>query len=316
MSWITAGPHWCRPAMQCLCLLGSLFCLANAFGADLLCVTQGCRIYQGYGLFGIPFYILGAAGFLALLAVISLRFLQPLLALALFSALALDTLFLVYQYLFWPCASCMVVALLMGAVAGLGLLGMPSLRKSWLLGTGLVWLTFFLVVGLATIKEVAFRPWTMWGSPTAAIKVYFSPNCPACREAVEQLLEVAEPTTIALFPVAKSAADLAPLARALATLRPGETDTLRSSLEEMFSAATPDQTDKAPMRLGWRIRLGLWSNKMMLARMGSAEVPKIIAPGPIQSRPRPQTPAPGSWQWPGLPTAPGCPAFADEGVCE
>jgi hypothetical protein len=316
MSRTTAGPRWCRPAMQCFCLLGSLFCLANAFGADLLCVTQGCRIYQGYGLFGIPFYILGAGGFLALLAVVSFRILQPLLALALFAALALDTLFLIYQYLFWPCASCMVVALLMGAVAGLGLLGMPSLRKPWLLGSGIVWLTFFLVVGLATIKEVAFRPWAMWGSPTAPVKVYFSPNCPACREAVEQLLEVAEPAAVALYPVAKSAADLAPLGRALETLASGKPDTLRASLAEMFAAVPIDRTAETPTKLGWRVRWGLWSNKMMLARMGSAEVPKIIAPGPIQGRPRPNTPAAGSWQWPGLPTTPGCPAFADEGVCE
>ena len=48
-------------------MAGLIFCLANAMGADLLCITEGCRIYQEYTLLGINFYVLGALGFFYLL---------------------------------------------------------------------------------------------------------------------------------------------------------------------------------------------------------------------------------------------------------
>ena len=141
-------------------LAGALFSLANAGGAHLLCRTEGCRIYAGYGLFGISFYVFGAAGFLAIFVLALLhprRTTGALLYLALLAALALDTLFLAYQALFWPCSSCLAVALLLGLIGLAGIVLFTSGRKL-LLAVGSIWLVFFLFVGLSTAREIGSAP--------------------------------------------------------------------------------------------------------------------------------------------------------------
>ena len=94
-------------------LLGGLYCLLNAAGAELFCGTQGCEIYAGYGLFGVSFYWYGFAGFLGIFLLTlwyPRRGAGLLLAIAIGLALFFDTLFRVYQYLLWPCSSCQVVS--------------------------------------------------------------------------------------------------------------------------------------------------------------------------------------------------------------
>lgn len=49
----TIGEQRGRHGLQLLSLLGALYCLANATGAELFCGTRGSEIYAGYGLFGL-----------------------------------------------------------------------------------------------------------------------------------------------------------------------------------------------------------------------------------------------------------------------
>ena len=57
-------------------MAGLVFCLANALGAELLCVTEGCKIYHDYTFLGLNLYVLGALGFavIVLLLVLPFRF--------------------------------------------------------------------------------------------------------------------------------------------------------------------------------------------------------------------------------------------------
>lgn len=259
---------------QLLSLLGTLYCLANAFGAELLCGTRGCEIYAGYGLFGISFYWYGFAGFSGLLLLSFFRLsavARPLLSSALGLALLLDSLFLIYQTLLWPCSSCHLVALLIGILAVIGIRYLQLPGRKVLLGLGVVWSLFFVYVSIAVVKEVAFPPWALYGSSAAPVKVYFSPTCPACEEVVGQLLtdQPASEQT-ALYPIAKNKQDEARLARLLSR---GKDELEANDILQLFSEAN---TAKHSLDLASRWRL--LSNKMFLARSDATKVPMIISP--------------------------------------
>ena len=292
-------------------LAGALFSLANAGGAHLLCRTEGCRIYAGYGLFGISFYIFGAAGFLAIFVLALLhprRATGALLYLALLTALALDTIFLAYQALFWPCSSCLAVALLLGLIGLTGVVHFTSGRKL-LLAVGSLWLVLFLFVGLSTAREIGLRPWPLFGPPDASVQVYFSPDCPACRQTVRQLLDSPKTAGLTVFyPIAKNDEDLRRIAAYLAR------DGRKTADKETFLSLFTDPGTAAAPPLGWRDRLRLLANKAALARTGAHSVPLVIAPflpapAPTPLDLTPFTPPDFS---PGGGDTPGCSAFEEK----
>lgn len=259
--------------------LGGLYCLLNAAGADLFCDTQGCEIYASYGLFGISFYVYGFGVFFGifLLTLFSRApYARPLLALTLGLALLFDTLFLLYQTLLWPCSSCQVVALLIGLSALAGGIAFNLPGRKLLIAIGIIWSLFFIIVGIAVVKEVAFKPWPIYGSSQAPVKIYFSPTCPACEEAVRKMLDNAQMAgQTGLYPIAKNREDEARLA-------------------EMLESATPEVNAKAVLglfapapqqgpTLSIRNRLRLLSNKMALARYGVTKVPLILSPNIIEA---------------------------------
>lgn len=315
-----------------LSLAGAVLCILNAAGADLFCVTQGCRIYQSYSFLGISFYGYGLAGFLAVFVLALLYPRGPSaygLSAVLSGAVLLDALFLAYQYLFWPCVSCLVAGLLIGllALCGASLLRLPGRRV--IAGLLLLWLVFFSYVGLAALKETTLRPWAVEGDAQAPIQIYFSPVCPACREVVGRILDdPAVAPQAAFFPVAKNVRDERRLA-AFLRLRENEGD---AALSLIFEGGGPGEE----YELSAEEKRGLARNKMMLARMGVSTVPVIITPYlpqgsprafPALSAPRRLDPQDSPFVPPdilfaptgGAPFAPpdlGCPAFEVDAECE
>lgn len=253
-----------------LSAFGAALCLLNASGAKLFCVTKGCHIYSGYGLFGISFYVFGLVGFLLilLLALLHPRLGSPFwLPAVLALALALEILFLVYQFLFWPCVSCLVVGILIVLAAISAVLLMPIKGRILLWTLSGIWTVLFIYVGLAALKEAAFTPWAVAGNPEAPVKIFFSPICPACKEAVTRVLEdPALSAKTAFFPVAKNARDEARIAAFLQ----------RKSPERTIAALFEELPEEARLTAGQKWRLQV--NKMALARMGAATVPFITAP--------------------------------------
>jgi hypothetical protein len=297
-------------------LLGGFYCLLNAAGAELFCSTRGCEIYAGYGLFGLSFYIYGFAGFLGIFLLTlwyPRRGAHLLLSVAVGLVLFLDTLFLIYQTLLWPCSSCHVVALLIGLTAFFAVIGQDLPGRKLLIGIGLVWSVFFIFVGLAVVKEVAFSPWPIYGSAEAPVKVYFSPTCPACEKAARKILnEPQTATETAFYPIAKNATDEARLARLLrlpAEMRDGE------AILGLFEKE-PDQ----PATLSVREKFLLFCNKMALAKAGAARVPMIVSSSIIEIDRQDDgfsLPIENLWGSPveNLPDA-GCSAIADDEDCE
>jgi hypothetical protein len=305
---------WSRYALLTVSLLGAVYCLLNAAGAELFCVTQGCKIYGDYRLFGLSFYFYGLAAFLLIffLALLHPRYPVRFLAIVvLMLVLFANTLFLIYQFLFWPCVSCLIAAALIGLAALIGWRCFRVRRRSPLAAVFVLWVVFFILVSVNVGRDIAFTPWAIYGSDDAPIKVYFSPLCPACRDAVLNLLDSPQAATLtAFYPIAKSARDEVHVARFFQLQEEGHDD--RVALTAMF-----DEPDTAPPALGKRERLRLFANKMALARMGASTVPQIISPFVLETPPpgQPFSPTFDPFFTP-APPALGCGAFEDTPDCD
>lgn len=296
-----------KPFLLLTTLTGAIFCLLNASGAHFLCVTQGCRIYAGYGLFGISFYTFGAVGFLLIFLFTLLyprAFTGILLPITLFSALLLDTFFLGYQSLFWPCTSCLVAAFLLGLTILAGLSYFSQNSRRLVLAVGMFWLVFFLFLTLSAVQEIVFRPWPIFGPPDAPIQVFFSPDCPACRQTVRQLLDDADTAgKSAFYPIAKNQQDIRRIAHY------ADLTGLRNADKEIFLSLFTDIGEGSPP-LNWRIRLHLLANKVNLARLGASSVPLVIAP--YLPQPAPAPPEQNIFAPPSSSPLEGCSAFEDK----
>ena len=256
-------------------LLGLALCLFNASGAEIFCVTEGCSIYAGYSLFGLSFYVLGAGGFavILLLALGSRKSesARSLLYGVLLIGLVVDMFLLVWQLLYWPCSSCLVVAVLLGS-AGVGfLIRFGPLRRGLLKGALLVWLVLLIPSIVSVGKEVLVSPWAIFAAPGADIEVFFSPTCPACSSEVAKLLNSAEADRLAFYPVAKNERDVLLIA---AFMRRGMSGT--QDLEKLFHSE-PDPDVHPSFELRWRLA----RNKMTLARFGAKSIPFIVSPSVV-----------------------------------
>lgn len=261
-------------------LLGLLLCLFNASGAEIFCLTKGCAIYDGYTLFGLSFYLLGAAGFgvILVLALFSARsgLARFLLYWTILLALILDMVLLAWQLLYWSCSSCLVVALLLGACAA-GYSFRFRRSRHWLLkGALLGWLILLLPSAAAVGKEVLLSPWMIVGSPEAEIQVFFSPTCPACSTEIAKLLKSPDLEGTAFYPVAKNERDVLLVATLLQQGLTGPQDLLK-----LFSLE-PDPALEPAFELRWRLA----RNKMILAGHGAQVIPFILSSRVVEG-PRP-----------------------------
>lgn len=288
-------------------LLGLALCVLNAAGANLFCLTTGCSLYAGYSLFGLSFSVYGAIGFgiILLLAIRAQKGSRaPLLLGATITAgLALDSLFLGWQIFFWPCSSCLVMAMLLGWTALSFRRSYPHLPRRLFKGVLIVWLILLIPVTIATGKEVFLSPWAIYGPTDASIRVFFSPTCPACQSEVTKLLQSSDVSRIAFYPIAKSEVDLRLLA---ARLQEGITQP--ADLEKLF-LSDPIQAPNPPLRLRWRLA----KNKMALAGYGAQTIPFILSPKLIEgARPPWENLFSAPESAPSSGDATGCGAFGQE----
>ena len=195
-----------RLLMGLSAMAGLVFCLANAMGADLLCLTEGCQIYHDYAILGMNLYVIGALGFATIVLLLVLPSRIPvgiLLRIVIPAGLFIEILLLAYQFIFWTCSSCLVAAFFFGLAAGLGILAFVELQNRPVYILAFVWFLFFVLGTLSAAKEVAFRPWSMLAGD-GSVRVYFSPTCHRCEEVVTEILDhYANPDRVGFFPVAK-----------------------------------------------------------------------------------------------------------------
>ncbi len=264
-------------------LCGALFCGLNAAGLEVFCVTQGCSLYAGYSFLGISFYVYGLAGFVLIFVLTLFRWrwnAEGLLIFVVVLAVFFDALFLAYQSIFWPCASCMIVAMLLGLVALACLGSYKSLRSKMFYGLLGIWFVLFIYVGLSVVKEVVAKPWALHGSDDAPIKVYFSPTCPACKKVSMKIVEDMRLVDLAVFyPIAKNEMDEIRIAQFIIDVDKGKnkTEALRYIFEEQNSDGPGLEIDA---------KLNLWKNKSHFASQGFTVIPVVISPFVIEPEPR------------------------------
>ena len=250
-------------------LLGFALCVANSLGAELFCASSGCSVYKGYRLFGLSFYLWGAAGFLGLLLLGLLSWRQPRygswLGVAYLIALLVDGGFLLWQGFFWPCTSCLAVALLLG----IGFLGSFPLFSFFPRPVFALFFLFWFGLGtpaaLSAVRELALPPWMLLGSEDAPVKVFFSPTCQACIDLLGKInLSGEDCSSIGFCPVAKNGTD----AEIISSLSGAGIQ----SLEELLMRLQTAEKNRPDVFL----QLALARNKMALARLGAASLPQVV----------------------------------------
>ena len=320
-------------------LLGLIWCGYVAFptATPLPCSTSGCALFRDSKFAGVSLWWAGGAYFF-LLTVLCLRgnrhLARPLAGLALF----LDAILLIIMFLTAPCFDCLVVAALMG-------LCYYTLRSSangdgWFTGNEAthslllpVWFGLFLGNSVLAANE-QLPLYSLGNKRSTEISVYFSPSCPACREAILSLGNAA-----VLYPVAESAGDTESIIRFAALLESNVP--IQLALERCLNPDEP--LPYLPFYETGLLRMQLLRNKAALLRQGFRALPLIQVNGmpghpntplnngaakqlsssdvPVQARPSESlpgqtSPAPGedleSWSRQGSGSPEGLPDFLQD----
>lgn len=252
-------------------LAGTLFAVAAGLGgANKLCLTQGCSLYKDVTFLGVSLWWWGAAGFVVMGALSLLGKLRWAYVLAC-AGLAIDCVFLAWMAASVPCINCLVIGLIFFSLF-LTLAVTVAARHVAPLALGVAWLMLFTPNIFAAGQELA-GPWSIRGDGDAPVRVFFSPSCPSCREALKGLLMNGE-GNLGFYPVAEDEADVLRLATLQRELQNG------APFAKAFAAsrdpkAAPDLGSSEMLAL----RLGLLRNKVALARMGAPKIPVILMLG-------------------------------------
>ena len=257
-----------------IALIGAGYCalLANPTQGPIPCPGTGCRLFRDFTVHGFSLWWAGTAYF-ALTALVCLRR-STKLALALAGlALVLDTLLLMLMLATAPCVSCLGAALLIGLLfctirSHAYSMNMLRPRASALF---LLWLGFFIAVSATALMEQA-PIWVIHGANTSERRVYFSPSCPACKDAVTVFADKA-----AFVPIAERESDYAAIDAMDKAIARGE------SLQKALDGAAREQTpDPYSLRM-LLLRLRLLRNKAEVLRLGFDALPLIMVNGMPQS---------------------------------
>ncbi len=258
----TKTRHPGRFGVALAALAGVLLCVTQAVGyGEQLCVTQGCALHEGTAVFGLSLWWWGAGAFAGLFA-LGLLGRTAWTRLAALVCLAADVVFFAIMALTAPCLTCL-------ASGGLFLLVLLAVARPFaasgrlVRGVVLAWFLALTPNLFAVAQELA-TPWPAAGPETAAVRLYFSPTCPACRDAVAVMSRLGKPF-IGFFPIAGSEEDVQLIARTLEGMRSG------LSLPEALTRSG----DAAPAAVGLSLRWKLLRNKVAYLRGRPDGVPHL-----------------------------------------
>ncbi|CAK7029965.1 MAG: hypothetical protein DELT_02740 [Desulfovibrio sp.] len=265
----------------CIALIGAAFCAMQALPAqtfgqfaapvEIPCPGSGCTLFQDFTVYGISLWWAGVAFFLIEL-VLCLKKAHSMALFTATAALVADGVLLVIMLVTAACVACLGAAALMGifflairrhVTAKL----MPAPGPSFVL---LAWAGLF-IAAVASAGTSLAEPWTIAGEGNMERRVYFSPSCPACRDALVVFAGKA-----AFIPVAERDTDYA----AIRVMR-DEIANGKTLVEALHASDTASESaKKAPFSLGeafWRLRL--LRNKAEALNLGADRLPLIIING-------------------------------------
>lgn len=257
------------PGPLLLSVLGAAFCVWSASGNALnLCVTTGCSLFQDFTVGGISVWWFGAVAF-AVMVLLSLSG-RPLLGVTGAGLCVLvDVLLLTLMLTTAPCVGCLFAALLFALVYLAFRYSNAKrdqpLSRSWLL---LVWMALFIANVGAVVKAEA-DTWPMHGPDDPAVRLFFSPSCSACREAVNGL---SGRVNVAFYPLSENEQDVPAIAAMVASVEKGESMAeALAGIKNMPAVST--LSGYAPEY--WLLRFRLLRNKAHVLASGSESVPYI-----------------------------------------
>lgn len=266
-------------------VIGILFCLyASSDGGKLLCMTSGCALNKNFTIAGVSAWNIGAIAF-AVHAFCGLILGRKAAFLLASIYLAGDSLFLLLMAFTLPCLPCLVAGLLFALLLmATNQENSPYSRRAKHPLIFWIWGVLFALNLVLLVKEYT-EPVPMYGHPAARIKIYFSPSCPACREAVTRYSQDVQNGKAALYPVAENDQDMLTIKTMWLEADKG------ISPEIALAHALEHPIDTMPFRFGtlilyWR----LWANKALTFSLGDGRVPLIIYNGlPILDKQKHQT---------------------------
>ncbi|NDY57592.1 hypothetical protein G3N56_12705 [Desulfovibrio sulfodismutans] len=244
---VSSGPG--RFTAPLMALAGVVLCVAQALGyAEILCVTEGCALHENTTVFGLSLWWWGAAAF-AGLGVLALMGRAGLASRAGLLCLAADIGLLALMALTAPCLTCLVAGALFLAFY---LCATPreGVFRRLPLAIILAWALAFSPNLFAVGKE-AMQPWPLVGPQAAAVRLFFSPTCPACRDAVAVMSRLDKPF-LGFFPIAGTEEEVRMVARTVNGLEAG------LSLPEALARSG----DGEPVEVGLLLRFRLLKNKV------------------------------------------------------
>lgn len=253
--------------------LGFFLCVMGALGGAGLCSSQGCALARETSFLGASLYYWGSLGFVSIFILALIGQIQALMWVVRIS-LAIELVLLGWQILLLPCLSCLVIGFLFlsSYLAGYHLYNTSLLGRE-----SLIAITAFLILftpNLATAGKDFITPWPIYGSPTAKVRIFFSPSCEACLDMLDGVLANDSLEQVALFPVAKSEADRQMICKLNCHLTKGES--LREAFAVCSTAASMNETEHPAWRDQLTLSWALFKNKMTLLRMGIDSVPVLL----------------------------------------
>lgn len=275
-----------------LSLTGLAFCCWNLWGTpEVLCVTEGCRLFQNFSVMGISLWAAGAAAFVVLMlgSLPGLGF-AGYLASAL--GLLLDCVLLCVMIVAAPCFNCLIIGLLLAMT-------FLAFRSSWqeeqrrgqyaekkgFSPLFLFWLLLFLL-DAGVVAHGLMKPWPLpFGNAASATRIYFSPSCEACRSLVSASSEDAR--NIAWYPVAENDGDMAAIGEILRRTQAGES--LADVLESMSQGVADTNPASSFLERGI-LQLRLWRNRAHVLEAGSERLPFVEFSGAPSVLLRPSAP--------------------------
>lgn len=254
-------------------LLGLIWCGYVAFPTanPAPCATSGCALFRDGKIAGISLWWIGGAYFF-FLAVLCLRGKRNLARICAALALFADAVLLIIMFLTAPCFDCLVVA----ALIGLCYYFLKPSADGWFSGSEVkssillpVW--FGLLIGNSVLALNEQLPLHSLGNTRSSeIRVFFSPSCGACREALRSFGNAA-----ALYPVMEKEDDFDSIVRFAALLK------ANVPVHEAILRSTNDKEPVPLLGLYDRsvLRLQLLRNKAALMRQGYRMLPLVLVNG-------------------------------------
>lgn len=272
----------------CMAFIGAAYCviqvlptLASLTGAaspamEIPCPGSGCNLFQDFTVYGISLWWAGVAYF-ALMVLLCLKRVHGFAMFTATTALIADAFLIIIMLFTASCVACLGAAVIMG-ILFLALRRHVTARMMIAPGPSfifLAWAGLFLAAAASAATELA-EPWDIAGSGNQERRIYFSPSCPACRDAITVFAGNA-----AFIPVAEKDGDYAAIRVMHEEIAKGKT------MVEALHAS--DSAKGEPFSFATVVfRLKLLRNKAEVLKLGFDKLPLIMINGmPQDLRPQP-----------------------------